>query len=80
MGDHDIKRMLEEVSVPKRIGLSDMNKNLYMLYGSCYILAVETALYPLDTLKVRMMNNKSANTGNSSIFRMAFKLIKREGE
>ena len=50
--------MDNEVDIPKRISLSDMDTSKYMTFGSLFILAVDTALFPLDTLKTIVMSDR----------------------
>lgn len=44
--------------LPKRIGLADMDGSKYLTFGSAFILAVDSALFPLDTLKTILMSNR----------------------
>jgi hypothetical protein len=49
---------MQEIDEPKRIGLSDMDTSKYMTFGSLFILAVDTSLFPLDTLKTIIMSER----------------------
>ena len=86
--------MLESNPPPKRIALSDMDAKKYMTFGSLFILAVDTALFPLDTLKTIIMSDRGKKIGNNlknpsshrpqtpgkpSVFRLAFNIARREG-
>ena len=69
---------------PKRIGLSDMDTSKYMTFGSLFILAVDTSLFPLDTLKTIIMSDriKKSLKGKGkpqSVIKMAWGIGKREG-
>ena len=75
---------------PKRISLSDMDATKYMTFGSLFILAVDTTLFPLDTLKTIIMSDRgkkaiNCHSNNSqkslrpNIFRMALGIARKEG-
>jgi hypothetical protein len=43
---------------PKRIGLEDMDPSKYMSFGSVFIIAVDTMMFPLDTIKTIIMSER----------------------
>ena len=47
-----------DIEIPKRIGLSDMDGSKYLTFGSAFILAVDAALFPLDTIKTIIMADR----------------------
>ncbi|KAI8897509.1 mitochondrial carrier domain-containing protein [Globomyces pollinis-pini] len=65
---------------PKRISLSDMDSTKYMIFGSLFILGVDTMLFPLDTLKTIVMSERSKKaTKSPNLFKLALNIAQREG-
>ncbi|KAJ3414684.1 hypothetical protein HDV05_006219 [Chytridiales sp. JEL 0842] len=66
----------------KRISLSEMNASVFAATGSAFIVALDTALFPLNTIQTIMMSDRSqAGSGRSahSIRKMVSHILKTEG-
>ncbi|KAJ3031299.1 hypothetical protein HDV00_008389, partial [Rhizophlyctis rosea] len=61
---------------PSRINLSDMDATRYAMFGSLFILAVDSSLFPLDTVKTLIMNERGVR--KESIFRLIFRIGRTE--
>ncbi|KAK6096363.1 hypothetical protein MT418_003198 [Batrachochytrium dendrobatidis] len=66
-------------NIPKRVGLSDMDGIRYMIFGSLFILGVDSSLFPLDTVKTIIMSERSRQLHKQNVFRMIYRIAKDEG-
>ncbi|KAJ3051044.1 hypothetical protein HK097_007987 [Rhizophlyctis rosea] len=66
-----------DTSPPPRINLSEMDATRYALFGSLFILAVDSALFPLDTVKTLIMNERGIR--KEGVLRMIGRIAKTEG-
>ena len=68
----------EELNLPQRIGIQDMDSKRYLVYGSFFILATNATLFPLDTLTTIVMADQ-ASSGSTSIPKLIQRIAKKEG-
>ncbi|KAI8919621.1 mitochondrial carrier domain-containing protein [Entophlyctis helioformis] len=69
----------DDENVPKRIGLSDMDGARYMIFGSAFILGVDSMLFPLDTIKTIIMSERSRQYQRKSLTKMIWRIGQQEG-
>lgn len=62
---------------PKRIGIEDMEPGKYLVFGSMFILGLNSALFPLDTLTTIVM--AEGRPPSKSLFHLARSIARREG-
>ncbi|KAI8916153.1 mitochondrial carrier domain-containing protein [Gorgonomyces haynaldii] len=73
------------MDVPKRVGLSDMEPQRYLTFGSLFILMIDSALYPIDTIKTIIMADRrkkmksGKNYKSPGLFKLTSQIAKREG-
>ncbi|KAJ3288484.1 hypothetical protein HK104_008159, partial [Borealophlyctis nickersoniae] len=65
-----------DVAAPERINLSDMDATRYAVFGSLFILAVDSTLFPLDTIKTVIMSERGVRQG--SVPRMVMRMARTE--
>jgi hypothetical protein len=67
--------------MPKRIGLSDMDGSRYLTFGSLFILAIDSLLFPLDTLKTIIMSERRNKLvkSNAGLLGRTWQIARREG-
>ncbi|TPX55551.1 hypothetical protein PhCBS80983_g05221 [Powellomyces hirtus] len=70
-----------EASAPcvERVSLADMDTTKYAAFGSIFILAVDSTLFPLDTVKTVVMSQRGTPFGTTSVYRTARNLLRAEG-
>ena len=62
---------------PKRIGIEEMEPAKYLAFGSLFILGLNSALFPLDTLTTIVM--AEGRPPSKSLFHLAKSIARREG-
>jgi hypothetical protein len=68
-----------ELQMPKRIDIEDLDRARYMFFGSFFILGVNTALFPLDTLTTIIMSDVKQLGKQKSIPCLIQKIVKTQG-
>ena len=68
----------KDLKMPKRIDIADMDTSRYMFFGSGFILGVNAALFPLDTLTTIVMADKHQGK-KQSIFKLVKRIAKTQG-
>jgi hypothetical protein len=71
-----LSTVAEDVA-PKRIGIEDMEPVKYMAFGSLFILGLNSALFPLDTLTTIVM--AEGRPPSKSLSHLAKSIARREG-
>ncbi|KAI8849109.1 mitochondrial carrier domain-containing protein [Chytridium lagenaria] len=70
----------EPANAPTRIGLSDMNTQKFAMLGSFFIVGLDTAMFPLNTLQTIMMSERSVKGRKSiGVLKLTSYIFKSEG-
>ncbi|KAJ3074878.1 Fe(2+) transporter [Podochytrium sp. JEL0797] len=63
---------------PKRISLSEMDTTKFAFFGSLMVVAMETALFPINTIQTIMMSHRTRHKPKP-MWKTTFDIVKREG-
>lgn len=67
------------LEAPKRVGLSDMNLSKFATLGAAFIVGLETALFPLNTMQTILMSERSGKARSQTMWRLGSHIAKTEG-
>ncbi|KAI9099950.1 mitochondrial carrier domain-containing protein [Phlyctochytrium arcticum] len=76
----EVELLNNGTSAPERINLSDMDSVQYILYGSGFILALDSCLFPLDTVKTVIMSQREVPLGRpQGLVKIIWNIARTEG-
>ncbi|KAI8821728.1 mitochondrial carrier domain-containing protein [Fimicolochytrium jonesii] len=69
----------EMMATADRVNLSDMDSGKYAVFGSLFILGLDSCLFPLDTVKTVIMSQRGTSFGNTGILHTVYRIARTEG-